>query len=476
MMKKPVRIVIWITGAVLGLFALLLIINQIDCAPTEHDLTMADLRPAEISFDNGFYGLTTLFEDTSVDVYTAAEMEKVRYHFSSQILNRPEYRRWLKSESQRFFRWNYSELLKYEGWNAFDSRTGNLTDFCLKNRTDIERLVKQYTVMLDRYQRMTQRSQVADFTCPNLYTPIQSLLFSKLASRLYIARALLAAADGHYEESTNQLLAGTVFWSKMMAGSRLEINLLVAMVNLDHMDRALAEIMNQHDYPLSLYPQVAKGVKSVRFPADCLTHADIGEYLYRKNALANSQELPLADPNSSNKWLRLLRVLTYQKNRTAVYGLELQSQIVQSHQGLPYQHRSFWEDQQHHPWFWWLTNAYGKWIIVEALPSIEMVYHSYYSLLAQLDLLELSAQIHARFTPTTMETEIDDFLTSSGRIDPFSGRPYLFDQVKQVLYSIGRQDNGNSERIEIPCILFLRPSIDHRTARGPLPTASSPTP
>jgi hypothetical protein len=461
MMKKPVRIGIWIAGGILGLLALWLVINQIDCAPPEHDLTMADLQPAEIGFDNGFYGLTTLFEDESVEVYSPAELEKVRFHFSPETLDRPEYRQRLKSEGQRFFQFNNRELLQFSNWGAFDSRVGSLLDFCLKNRVDLERLLKESPVLMDRYERMTQCKYVSDFSCPNLFTPIPSLLCSKLATRLYIARALLSSADGRWEESTNQLVAGTIFWSRLMASSRLNINLLIAMVNLENMNRALADLMNQPAYPANLYPEAEKSLKSIQIPADCLIKVDIGEYLYRKSALANYLTLPLADPDSDDKWLRLLKALTYQRNQTAIYGLELHNQIVRSHQDPPYQHRSFWENQPNNSWSWWLTNAYGKWIISKAIPSIEMTYHTYYSLLAQLDLLELSAEIHARFTPRTPVAEIESFLTDSGRIDPFSGRPYRFDPAKQVIYSVGRQDLGNIEHIEIPCILFLRPSDDN---------------
>ncbi len=448
MLKKIGRILIWMMGTVLALLIVLIVINRIDCAPPEHDLTMADLPPAEISFDNGFYGLTTLFEAQNVDVYTAAEMKKVRHRFSPQILNEPENQHWLKDEEQRFFRLNARELFQFGSSSFFNPRSGPLMEGCLKHRTDIEKMEKNYSIVLDRYRRMIQCSTVRDFTLPFFTTPVPSLLGSKVATRLYIARAMLTAADGHYDESTRQLLAGVTFWSREIASSRMLINLLTGIVNLVQMNQALADLMDQPDYPVNLYPMVENGMESIQLPIECLSRVDVGEYLYRKNALAIMPH--------GNWWIQLLRTLTYQKNCTAVYGLQLHARITEAHLGPPYQHRSFWKNQQH-SWFWWLTNAYGKKVIREMLPSIEMEYYSFYELKARRDLLELAAGVHSRFSPAAPASEIDAFLAASGRKDPFSGQPYHFDPTRQVLYSVGRQDIQTSERPEIPCILYLRP-------------------
>jgi hypothetical protein len=81
--------------------------------------------------------------------------------------------------------------------------------------------------------------------------------------------------------------------------------------------------------------------------------------------------------------------------------------------------------------------------------------------------VKISAELHLNYDPDKPVQEILNSLESYKLLDPCSGKPYKWNDEKQLLYSIGtdRKDNGGEtnlyHKIEgtdfaIPVILYLK--------------------
>ena len=101
---------------------------------------------------------------------------------------------------------------------------------------------------------------------------------------------------------------------------------------------------------------------------------------------------------------------------------------------------------------WWLQNGYGKSLAETSLPSAVELYQRVYILLAWRDLVALAGRSRGSSSgqeaaPAALEAD----LAASGRIDPFSGRPYLYSQTRQCLYSVAENlaDDGGDPRKDL---------------------------
>jgi hypothetical protein len=102
--------------------------------------------------------------------------------------------------------------------------------------------------------------------------------------------------------------------------------------------------------------------------------------------------------------------------------------------------------------FWWLWNAGGK-ILLESYndhasaykngEGIYTVIFKAYQKKALYDMVKISAELHLKYNSNKPVQEILNGLDSYKVIDPCSGKPYVWNQAKQILYSIGidRRDN-----------------------------------
>ena len=75
----------------------------------------------------------------------------------------------------------------------------------------------------------------------------------------------------------------------------------------------------------------------------------------------------------------------------------------------------------------------------------------------------------AGYDPAKSVQENLDLLASYQTVDPCSGKPYIWNEDKQILYSIGidRVDGGGTYDREtirtdvvLPCVLYLRADVD----------------
>ncbi|UCH98001.1 MAG: hypothetical protein JSV88_14425, partial [Candidatus Aminicenantes bacterium] len=86
---------------------------------------------------------------------------------------------------------------------------------------------------------------------------------------------------------------------------------------------------------------------------------------------------------------------------------------------------------------------------------------------AVYDMVRISAELHLKYDPDKPVQEILNGLEAYKTLDPCSGKPYKWNDEKQLLYSIGtdRVDNAGETNIyrkiagsdyAIPVILYLR--------------------
>jgi hypothetical protein len=175
---------------------------------------------------------------------------------------------------------------------------------------------------------------------------------------------------------------------------------------------------------------------------------------------------------------RLAIALLYQENRTKNYADEYYKQFIQLEKTPPYQWKS--DGIEMAPLkssaFWWLQNAGGKVLFSlyndyytreDKKGGLYAVIYKAYAKKAFYDMVRISAELHLKYDPDRPVQEILNGLESYKVLDPCSGKPYRWNDEKQILYSIGtdRVDNGGEtlsySQIEntdyaVPVILFLK--------------------
>ncbi len=100
--------------------------------------------------------------------------------------------------------------------------------------------------------------------------------------------------------------------------------------------------------------------------------------------------------------------------------------------------------------FWRLQNMVGK-VLLDVANSdnlIGVVYRSY-MLKAFHDMLHIAADLHRGYDPARpVQAQLDDLPSYRELLDPCSGKPYIWNEARQILYSIGidRRDNQGDTR------------------------------
>ena len=98
-------------------------------------------------------------------------------------------------------------------------------------------------------------------------------------------------------------------------------------------------------------------------------------------------------------------------------------------------------------------------------PSFKSIVLKSYISKTYYDMLRISAELHLNYTPGKSVPEILDGLETYKELDPCSGKPYIWNEEKQILYSIGtdrKDDNGKEQRHDfygdfvIPVILYVK--------------------
>jgi hypothetical protein len=297
------------------------------------------------------------------------------------------------------------------------------------------------------------------------------------AGKLYIAVNMLTALEGEWEKGVSNLLDMVDFGKRAVKGSRFLIVNLVSKALLYMPLEAIADLMNQKECPASVYEMVLNRTPPLKYE----------EYGTRKSLICEVVGFTFDfidrpyknDPfRPFNFWERIPLFFFLQENRTKNYANELIKQFIEMDQTLPYQWKS--DKVQLAPLksgpFWWLWNAGGKVLLTsyndyaagpkQAAGLYAVIFKSY-NRKTSYDLVKISAELHLNYDPDKPVQEILNSLESYKVPDPCSGKPYKWNDEKQLLYGIGtdRKDNGGEtnlyHKIEgtdfaIPVILYLK--------------------
>ena len=222
--------------------------------------------------------------------------------------------------------------------------------------------------------------------------------------------------------------------------------------------QGLNSLMNQKECPKEVFQQVSDGLPPIQW-----------------REFGNGPQLLAEGFSISQSPLKESR-LFFQPNRTQQYYYDFFERLYLADKTPPYKWKS-------HPletksvksgWFWWLQNPSGKTMFQNfrgERTSKNLFTASFkgYAVKTFYDMTCIAAELHLNYTPDKPVTEILAGLETYKTLpDPCSGNPYIWNEDKQILYSIGfdREDNGGGEstrytQIEgvdyaIPVILYLR--------------------
>lgn len=428
------KILIRVLLALIALVAGYVVFNQVDARPYQSKLGAPPaLAPEVFEKANGYYRLWTLIEPNDVDIETDAALLPYRRLFDPAFDND----RYIKEFEQKKYKkkYKYPEELK----KAFSAMKFDV-DWLSALSQYQEQLTKareEYGFMLARYEKMINCENFSDFTLIRYDSPIPNLLAWLHMAKLSIALDIMAAQNGNAPEAAAHLLRHLSFAKRVIPNCRTLITNLIAKAVARMSIWALNGIMNQKDCPPDVFQTIlestsmlAYGEFGSRFPFTCETYW--------------VSELDLSAMN----WLSAIgHKLFFQKNRTRNIRIAYMESIIGCEETPPH----LWsEDIQGLPKqaqgaFWWLQNPLGKKDLDDfpAANFIVVIYKSW-ALKTMHDMLHIAADLHRSFDPArSIQSQLNDLPSYRELLDPCSGKPYVWNEAKQMLYSIGidRRDN-----------------------------------
>ncbi|MDD8012378.1 MAG: hypothetical protein PHX05_02770 [Acidobacteriota bacterium] len=455
------KIMIRVLLALLVLVVAYLAFNQVDARPIRSSLGEPP-APAADAFNkaNGFYRLWTLTEPRDVDIETDAAILPYRRLFDPAFDND----RYIREFNQTWatHKKNYHASKELAPVFAALRFGGNWSSALNQYREQLTKAREEYGFMLARYEKLIDSDMFSDFSLVRADTPIPNLLAWLHTAKLSIALDIMAAQNGNAPEAAAHLLRHLRFAAKASANSRLLIANLVAKAVARLSIGALNDIMNQKDCP----PQVFQLVyEQTNRP---LASDEFGSRL----SLLCEMSLPSDLDFSKESWYsRMKYKFLYQKNRTRNARIRFMEGVIRREQTPPFQ----WRDEPL-AWkplrtgiFWRLQNPVGK-ILLDVANStnfIGVIYKSY-QLKTFYDMAHIAADLHRGYDPArTIQAQLSDLPSYRELLDPCSGKPYVWNEAKQKLYSIGidRRDNQGETKdyqdwqdsdYALPVILYVK--------------------
>ncbi|MCP5107876.1 MAG: hypothetical protein GY950_31095 [bacterium] len=463
--------------------------NQIDAGPArfadaeQYDTSslaafLKDLMPP-VSFEknNGFYRLWTLTEPPDVDIESDAVFQKYRQMHDPQFDNDKYIEKWKKSGND----WQISNAKKgnfkpyADKWDAILKDDNDWLNFpaelmddwsqnVLKKRELFTRLKSELQVLADRYQKLVDCGEFQDFTLvvkdSDIFylTPIPNLLAWLRVSKIYTVDSMLEALDGNWEQGVGRLLAQIEFAKKSVKTSRTLITNLIGKAVTRMSLHALISLMNQKECPKAVYLQIVDGMPPIQYE----------EFGHRLPLMAETFAIGQRPKKEGG--------LFYQVNRTQQYYYDYLKKLYDADSVPPYQWKShpLEDNNVKTGLFWWLQNPGGKidfHNFLEKKTGRNLFTASFkgYAVKTYYDLVRISAELHLNYTPDKPVQKILDGLQTYRTLkDTGSGKPYIWNEERQLLYGIGfdREDNnggGTTHYKKVkgvdhaaPVILFLK--------------------
>jgi hypothetical protein len=484
------RRIIIIILILLALFVSYIVFNQFDAGPAVFDVGKEGLKTTSLpellqsifkppSFDktNGYYRLWTLTEPAGVDIESDDVLLRYRRLHDPQFDTEKYVKEWNNSGDawniDKNDKGNYKEL--YAKWKAGLEKSSDWTTpptdiqedwgkVILEEKSHLLEMKSEFQLILDRYRKLIDTEFFEDFTLVTrdslvLYkSPVPNLLAWLHAAKLYVAVNMLDAMEGNWEQGVSNILAHIAFNKKAVRTSRTLIVNLIGKACVRMSLQALDSLMNRKECPKEVFQQVIDGLPPIA-----------------QEEFGNSNQL-LAEGFSISQSPLKESGLFFQPNRTQQYYYDFFARLYIADITPPYQWK--FNPLETQPvvkgLFWWLQNPSGK-LKFQAFHSEKVGYNLFvasfkgYAVKTFYDMTRIAAALHLNYTPGTPIKEILNGLDIYKELlDPCSGNPYIWNEEKQILYSIGfdKVDNGGGDttrykQIEgvdfaIPVVLYLK--------------------
>ena len=476
-MKKTILIIFLVLFGPLLLF---IVFNRFDARPALGMFTLKDLPAANFDHENGFYRLWTLGLDDAVDVEAPTVKERYRSLFDPAFDNDKEIREFdiekYKKETNPNQRMGKALLEEMSKMDRIGDAPPLAMAGILNNKMEFVRFRERQPMILQRYERFLASEFFQDFTAPNSISPLPNLITWLRLAKIYLGLCLADASDGKWTEAATALLKQAGFAKKAVAGSRMLITNLIAKAVLNLSVQGLAFLMNQRECPTDVFSLVLENMPPISLEEYGSRNSFINEFLYFRNTITRLDTAARGDLQL--KGIRgFLAPLGLQKNHTLNEYYEY-LRIFLDAEASPLQ-----VDPQRvltprpsrsEGLLWWLQNPVGKVFLDAGIPSLGTVVFKSLRTRALYDMTRISAELHLRYDPGKTVQETLNLLATYQSMDPCSGKPYVWNDQKQVLYSVGfdRVDGGGSydkttphTDIVLPCILYVRAASEPQKNR-----------
>lgn len=437
---------------ILALFLIWILINRFDAAEIEGEFKLSEKPTTHYGKENGFYRLWTLSEAPRINVDSDRVVMKYRHLFDPKFENE----KYLQAWDHQAYRAGYAKYHRLRASilrdTVYDLDWGttpanSLVRKIFNSRNRIFRLRDEYTVFLERYEKLMTCTLFEDITLLRHDSPIPNLVAWLHISKLHDWLCVLDAREGNWDRAIERLINHIDFIKRVLKGSRVLIINLVAKGVMRYSLQYLASLMNQRECPPRIYNLVLDRVQPVStedmgsriaMQADYISMAD---YVDRNLAL-----------DRDNLILRIAAALFFQKNRTKKYIFEPYRDVISLEELPPYQWKTGLDEirkkysKKKSGIFRWVRNPYGKYLAEQfAIPNLLGTASKTYHTRALIDMIRISAELHLNYDAEKPMEEILKSLNSFKAMDPCSGKPYKWNPDKQVLYSLGvdrDDDNG----------------------------------
>jgi hypothetical protein len=475
---KVIRILIVVLVVPLALY---LGFNQLD-APTarfeaaaQYDTSSFEafrdslFPPANFDKNNGYYRLWTLLEPEGVDIRAPEVLMKYRRLHDPALDREKNLKEWMNTDENRFggkaykgayetFRKRYIKIIKKNPGLLDPSRTNSMSDWSstiLAAKETLKTLQSDYRPLNERYREMLNSEVFEDFTYPSYDAPVPNLLCLLHVGKVYIVSRMLEAMEGNWKSGVDGLLLHVSFLKKAILSGRTIILDLVNKALLRQSLFGLNSLMNRPEFPRELYKKILRGLLPIEYP----------EYGSEKQLMFEGFSI------SQVKEEQLL----FQENRTRQYFYDFFTQLIDSEKTPPYKWKMLSWDELcvKKGFFWWVQNPSGKNYYQKWLGDrkdinnfVAAIQKSHYTR-ALYDMTRISAELRMHYREgkkvKTILERLDTYRTS---MDPFSGKPYTWNEKKQILYSFGpdMDDDGGAvdyrilhedKDIVLPIILYI---------------------
>ena len=455
---------------ILGVIVFYVVFNQFDISEVTPEFTEEEVPQGSFDLNNGYYQLWTLIEMPETDIFSDEVINRVRYMFDPQFDN-DKYIKGFDLKTHKEKGMAFHKIFKGKRIRfPKDGFKQDRTSYFYSKKKQIKELEIELKVYLERYRKLIDCELFEDFTLMRYDSPIPNLLLWLNLSKLYNAINLVDAKDGNWNRAAENLLDHLNFTKRAVKGSVVLVTDLVGKAIMRYTILSIASLMNQKECPKDVFQKVLNTLQPLRYDEYGSRSSYFGEGL----VINSFFDLNLHDDGKTvtkkNFFQRVLSFFFFNKNRVRKVHYDFFSKLIKYEGTLPYK----WEKNLDAPsgftsgTFWWLQNAEGK-IFLEKMGYKDFIKSVARSYIAKTyyDMLRISAELHLNYRSDIPVQEILNGLrTYQTLLDPCSGKPYLWNEQKQILYSIGidRMDNGgifdyhdyNISDYALPVILYLK--------------------